>query len=157
MKSKVSAIIESVIQKVSGITAGSGYVNTVSKVEGGQRNFDENELEAGVCLCVAYAGTELASKSNGAPQQVSSLSLVIEAHKLNSANTDIQAEGLDLLADIEKAVLGKTDYLNQSYVMPRGILNESETVEISEDGNAIVATSIVTIPFIKQYANPHEE
>lgn len=157
MKARTRSIIESVTTRLASITPGPNYVNAIAKVEGGRRNFDTNEMEQGVCVCVAYGGTALGSKAPGAPQQISELGLVIEAHKYKTAGADVQAEGLDLLADIEKAVLGDTSYLKQTYVMRQGMLNESEEVQISEDGNAIVATSVITIPFIKQYANPHEE
>lgn len=157
MKSKSRSIIDSVRQRLVSVIAGPDYLNTIITVEGGRRQFDTHEMEQGVCVCVAYGGTALGSKAPGAPQQISELGLVIEAHKYKAAGADVQAEGLDLLADIEKAVLGDTSYLAQPYVMRKGMLNESEEVQISEDGNAIVATSVITIPFIKQYANPHEE
>lgn len=157
MKAKARSIIESVIQKLGGVTAGPASVHSFQKVTGGRRAFDEQELQEGVCVCVAFGGTSLGSKAPGASQQVTELGLVIEAHKYKASGADVQAEGLDLLADIEKAVLGNTSYLTQPYVMRQGMLSESEEVQISEDGNAIVATSVIMIPFIKQYANPHEE
>ncbi len=157
MKAKTRAIIEKVVDALSGVVSGAKFVHGFQKVTGGRRTFDESELNQGVCVCVAYGGTALGSKAPGAPQQVSELSLVIEAHKYKAPGADVQAEGLDLLADIEKSVLGETSYLTQPYVMRQGMLNESEEVQISEDGNAIVATSVIMIPFIKQYAKPHEE
>ncbi len=157
MKARARSIIDSVIAKLASVTAGPAAVHTIEKVTGGRRAFDVQELTQGVCVCVAFGGTSLGSRSPGGPQQVSELGLVIEAHKYKAAGADVQAEGLDLLADIEKAVLGDTSYLSQPYVMRNGLLVESEEVQISEDGNAIVATSVIMIPFIKQYANPHEE
>jgi len=157
MKAKARSIIESVIAKLASVTAGPDSVHTFQKVTGGRRAFDEQELAEGICVCVAFGGTSLGSRSPGGPQQISELGLVIEAHKYKAGDSDVQAEGLDMLADIEKAVLGDTSYLTQTYVMRQGMLNETEDVQISEDGNAIVATSVIMIPFIKQYANPHEE
>jgi hypothetical protein len=157
MRAKTRVIIEAVIARLAAVTAGPDSVHTFVQVEGGQRTFDTTELENGVCVCVAYAGTSLGSKSPGAPQQISEMSLVIEAHKYKKADADIQAEGLDLLADIQKSALGDTAYLDQTEAMRRALLIESETIEISEDGAAIVATSVVNIPYITQYAKPHQE
>lgn len=157
MKARTRSIIESVQTKLGTVSAGADYVNDFYKVEGGQRDFDENELSNGICVCVAFAGTALDEKLPNGPQQVSALNLVVEAHKLKESTTDIQLEGLDLLADLEKALLGKTDYFTQKYVRRNSILIESEEIGISNDGSAIVATSIITIPYIKQYAQPHEE
>ncbi|MDX1816116.1 MAG: hypothetical protein R3180_00250 [Marinobacter sp.] len=157
MKAKTRVIIEAVIARLAAVTAGPESVHTFVQVEGGQRTFDTTELDSGVCVCVAYAGTGLSSKAAGAPQQISEMSLVIEAHKYKTADADIQAEGLDLLADLQRAVLGDTTYLDQTQSMRRGLLVESEAIEISEDGAAIVATSVVNIPFITQYAKPHQE
>ena len=157
MKARTRSIIESVRGKLEQVSGAPGYINTFTKVEGGRRRFDEQELTAGVCVCVAYGGTSLGSKAPGAAQQISELTLVIEAHKHKTPGVDVQSEGLDLLADIEAAALGNTSYLAQPYVMRQGMLNESEDVQISEDGNAIIATSVISIPFIKQYAKPHEE
>ncbi len=157
MKAKARSIIEAVQEKLRKVNSGPDYVNVFHKVEGGQRSFDPSELEAGVCVCVAFSGTSLESKLPNGPQQVSDLSLVIEAHKLKDYGQDIQNDGLDLLADIEKALLGNTSYLKQKYVRRGSLQIDSEEVGISEDGSAIVATSIITIPYIKQYAQPHEE
>lgn len=157
MKARTRSIIESVQAKLGTVSAGSDFIHSFYKIEGGQRDFDENELKQGVCVCVAFAGTSLDSKLPSGPQQVSALSLTVEAHKLKDPAADIQLDGLDLLADLEKAILGKTDYFTQKYVRRNNILIESEQIGISEDGTAIVATSIITIPYIKQYAQPHEE
>jgi len=157
MKAKTRSIIESVKSRLSSITAGPDYIHSIHKVEGGQRDFDTSELAGGVCVCVAFAGSSLDSKLPNAPQQVSSLSLVVEAHRLKDVKQDIQDQGLDLLADIEKAVLGDTSYLPQQYVRRGQLQIDSEEIGISNDGSAIVATSIITIPYIKQYAQPHEE
>lgn len=157
MKAKARSIIESVRAQLGTVAAGPDYINDFYKIEGGQRDFDTSELESGVCVCVAFAGSSLESKLPNGPQQVSSLSMAVEAHKYKDPLMDIQNEGLDLLADIEKAVLGDTSYFSQKYVRRGGILIESEEIGISNDGSAIVATSIITIPYIKQYAQPHEE
>lgn len=157
MKAKTRSIIESVRSKLGTVAAGADYVNDFYKIEGGQRDFDTSELESGVCVCVAFAGSSVESKLPNGPQQVSALSLAVEAHKYKDPTLDIQNEGLDLLADIEKAVLGNTSYLTQKYVRRGEILIESEDIGISNDGSAIVATSVITIPYIKQYAQPHEE
>lgn len=157
MKAKTRSIIEAVRSKLATVTAGPDYIHNIYKIEGGQRDFDTSELAQGVCVCVAFAGSNLESKLPNGPQQVSTLAIAVEAHKYKDPLQDIQAEGLDLLADIEKALLGSTAYLTQKYVRHGGILIESEEIGISNDGSAIVATSIITIPYIKQYAQPHEE
>lgn len=158
MKAKTRSIIESVVSKLAAVAAGAEYVNDVAKVVGGQRSFDVTELEGGVCVCVAFAGSELKTKAPNAPQQISELALVVEAHKYKDPDSDLQSEGLDLLADVERALLGNTDYLKpKGYVRRFEMFIEAEDIGISKDETAIVATSVITIPYIKQYANPHEE
>lgn len=158
MKAKTRLVIEAIISKLTSVVTGADYIHSITKVEGGQRSFDTSEMSSGVCVTVAFAGSDFVAKAGNAPNQQSRLSLVIDAHKHKAPGADIQAEGLDLLADLEKAVLGDTGYLQSlGFVRRLDASIESEDIKISEDGNAIVATAVFAIPYIKQYATPHEE
>lgn len=158
MKAKTRVIIEAIKARLATITGGPSYIHTIYTVEGGQRNFDTTELAQGVCVCVAFAGSQLVGKAANAPQQQSAMELVVEGHCTADAAQDIQDQGLDLLADLEKALLGDMAYLRAlPFIRPGDARIETEEIQLSEDGNAVVVTLVLSIPYIKQYAQPHEE